>query len=100
MVAGNRVEASGLLERHVRTPPIVIPGLDPWLSGLTFRLRSVDFSALPTAKYPVAGLDPATHVLFDAKARRMKTWVAGSSPVKGSFAVGRAEKSTLLSRKS
>jgi len=38
-------------------------------------------------KIPVAGLDPATHVSFDAESAANEDVDDRSSPVKGSFAV-------------
>src|SRR5216683_1282328 len=41
------------------------------------------FAPSSPPKFPVAGLDPATHVFPPPRCRRKKTWVAGSSPSTG-----------------
>ena len=53
-----------------------------WMSELPLAIARTFFH-----KDPLAGLDPAIHIFTPARASLDKTWMAGSSPAKGIWAM-------------
>src|SRR5829696_56615 len=56
-----------------------------WPTAVRFSKFGCNLRLALNSRYPLAGLDPATHVFLWQDRDGCKTWMAGSSPAKGMF---------------